>query len=393
MLRTDRKRRGDACGDGRPKPARVACALFSVALSFLPEFAVAQESEALEFRPCDGCAIEVSPLAVLGVTDQVAFAAPMDDGRIAVVQAYDRLRFSVLDAGGAVVRHVGRAGEGPGEYADVTWLEVQGDLVHVVDGSRRQVTVLDAASDFEVLSTIRLPVPGATGRDMVVLGDSGYVANMMVFTRDRIGYVLHYLDANGKVLQSFDEPGGPVRGMGIVEMRWLRAGNDGTVWSVPMTRYRVDQWAPASGERLRSFERRAEWFPDHDGEGASPRRPDRPPAPVVIGVDVDSSGHVWVMTSVAVAERWEESLIEVGERAHAEMPEYELPADRSIVFDTVVEVIDPATGRVVAARTFDEPLYGLGGGRVFTTSPGDAPFTHRHELWQLRLVVPEEEGR
>lgn len=360
----------------------------AVALLPLPELAVAQEPEALEFRPCDECAIEVSPLAVLGVSDEVAFAAPMDDGRIAVVQAYDRLRFSVLDPGGAVVRHVGRAGEGPGEYADVTWLEVQGDLVHVVDGSRRQVTVLDAASDFSVVSTIRLPVPGATGRDMAVLGDSGYVANMMVFTRDRMGYVLHHLDANGKVLQSFDEPGGPVRGMGIAEMRWLRAGSDGTVWSVPVTRYRVDQWDPASGERLQSFERRADWFPDHEGS-SGPRHPDRPPAPVVIGVDVDPSGHVWVMTSVAVADRWAESLIEAGERAHAEMPEYELPSDRSIVFDTVVEVIDPATGRVVAARTFDEPLYGLGGGRVFTTSPGDAPFAHRHELWQLRLMVPE----
>lgn len=62
--------------------------------------------------------------------------------------------------------------------------------------------------------------------------------------------------------------------MGIAEMRWLRADNDGTVWSVPMTRYRVDQREPASGKRLRSFERRAEWFPDHEGSG--PRHPDRP---------------------------------------------------------------------------------------------------------------------
>lgn len=368
---------------------RLAALGASLALLLVPGTSAGQVEKVLDFRPCERCTIEKSADAVLGVEEQIATVVRMSDGRLAVVLAYDRFQFAVLDSAGAVLQHFGRLGEGPGEYADVTWLEAEGDFVHVVDGPRRQVTVLDAGRDFGVLRTV--PLPGASGRDMAVLGDSAYVANLMIFTPERMGYALHLLDGAGNVLQSFDEPGGPVRGMGAAQLRWVRAGLDGTVWSAPMTRYRIDQWDPVAGKRLRSLVRRADWFPDHEGFG--PLQPDRPRLPVVVGVDPDSAGYVWVMTNVAVADRWTESLVKVEERAHPEMPEYELPADQSIAFDTVVEVIDPATGRIVAARTFDERLYGLQGGRAFTTSPGDAPFTYRHQMWRLRLVIPEGTGR
>lgn len=343
----------------------------------------AQTQTVLEYSPCSSCAIKVTADVVLEDAAYAEDIRRMADGRILFVSNYDATGFRVYAGDGVLVRRVGRSGEGPGEYRYIRWTIPWGDRIHVFDAARR-LTVLDAA--FDVVRTRQLP--GSPHWDAAMLDDSTYVVNMVVPTRDRIGYALHVMDGQGEVLRSFDELrygyGSP--GSEVDMSRNLWVSQDGTILAAHYSRYRIDQWDPATGQQVRSLVRDADWFPDHL---RSPRAdPDEPALPTISSVAEDDRGRLWVAITVA-SQDWADKLVETPDDAHPELGDYSFPDDRDAIYDTVLEVIDPVAGKVIATATFDMALRLVDAERA-TSVVNTSSLAPSRQMWRLDLKLPGE---
>lgn len=341
--------------------------------------ATAQVNLVLDHSPCRACTIKSTRDIVLDDAGAGSDLRRMADGRTVLASAYDGAGFMVYPATGGSAERVGRAGEGPGEYRYVRWVRPHGRQLHVFDGQARRLTVLDSSLD--VVRTLVLP--GIPHWDAAVLDDSTYVVNMVVPTQDRIGYALHTVNGRGKAVRSFDELSGGygTPGSDVKLMRNVGRGRDGTVWSAHYSKYQVDLWNPATGGKLRSLVRNAEWFPEH--VQGSRTNPEEAALPRIIGVAEDERGRLWIMISVA-SDGWPAGLVKTADDAHPELGEYTLPNDLDNVFDTVVEVIDPVAGRVIASATFDEAFLFVGAGWAASREDG-ASLAPRLQIWRLTL--------
>ena len=336
---------------------------------------VAQEEIAIPDDPAPPCVIEHMPAgpelgggAVAALDDTWPSYVPeielLPEGRIAMAESFSD-RFFVASRDGSGGHWVGRGGEGPGEYSFVRWVMPAGERLHVFDPMLMRRTVLDATT-FDVVHTNPLEPIQFLG-DAQMLDDSSYVINGAIYTRDRAGYVLHLFNGEGEVVRSFDEipvaiPGEePIRG----DRRLLAPARGGGVWSGWGSEYRLDLWDAASGTRRRSLVRNASWFRPHNGWGGE-WHPDRPDNPVIADIMEDSEDRLWVLVLVA-SDRWSECWVREPPSVHPEAPEY-TPRPGCPRFARRLEVLDPETGRVLAAQTLPPDLWlrRLTGGEAFS---------------------------
>lgn len=329
----------------------------------------AQDVTVLREDPDLPCEIDLTPGPVFeggGWDDEnwVSNAYDLEvlpDGRLAITEQLWPERFLVAVPDIAGGSWVGRGGEGPGEYRWIRWVRAHGDRLHVFDHLNRRRTVLDA-TDYEVVHTNPLP-PGSLQNDAVVFDDSSYVINATIFTPEQVGYVLHLLNGEGEVLRSFDEipfgvPDAPSEFRSITP-----AARAGEIWSVSPDEYRIVLWDAATGTRLRSLVRDVAWFPPHAPE--EELHPARPGSPGIRYFTRDSGDRLWVMVSVASAERWEDCLVRTAPGAHSEAGDY-MPLENCSLYDQRIEVLDPAAGRVLAVATFTDGFGTVDGGLLIS---------------------------
>jgi hypothetical protein len=124
---------------------------------------------------------------------------------------------------------------------------------------------------------------------------------------------------------------------------------DGTLWTT--TRYgpwRLKHW-DAAGRLLGVVEPAANWLVDSIAARRSwYPKPDQAPPPVIRAIWFDAAGRLWVLGEVA-DRHWKEGFIPVDSTEPA--GKYHIEADKYL--DTIVEVRDPTTGRLIAAARFD----------------------------------------
>ena len=355
------------------------CAGLVLALLTAAPVVVAQEEIVIPDDPAPPCFIDffsVGPELSGGTTGALEDTWPslvaeielLPEGRIAMAESFSD-RFFVASRDGSGGRWVGRAGEGPGEYSFVRWVMPSGERLHVFDAILMRRTVLNAVT-FDVVRTNRLgPMPIQFGGDALVLDDSTYIINGEIYTRKRVGYVLHLFNGKGEVVRSLDEipvvmPGeDPIRG----SWRILAPARAGGVWSAWRSEYRLDLWDTASGTRRRSLVRNAPWFPPHNGRGEG-WHPNRPDDPVVADIMEDSESRLWVLLLVA-SDRWSECWVKQPPSPHPEAPEY-MPRPGCPLYEERLEVLDPEAGRVLAAQTLPPNfrLRRLTAGEAFSVS-------------------------
>lgn len=335
-------------------------------------------------------AVEISPGSVLapqGIEDDwVASFGDIDvmkDGRVLIAEMFSD-RFLIVSPGGKEARWVGRGGAGPGEYGFVRLVRSDGDRIHVFDQTNARRTVLD--EDLNVVHSN--PMFVQLQFDGVILGDSAYVVNGTLNTPDQIGYVLHLFDAEGGAMRSFDElpgaygvPGGPI----APKDRWLATDRAGRVWSARRQEYRIDLWNPWTGIRELSLVRMADWFPARlDAAEAEPWGPDTPGQPWVSDIAADADGRLWLAVSVASPE-WAECFGESPESGAAEYIE------GCVLFDTLVEVIDPVAGRVLASTRLPHHFWSIWEGLGLSGGYDEFGFP-TFQLWNLQLNETNHEG-
>lgn len=351
----------------------------TVCILLVPGVVYAQEdAQILREDICSTCRIALSRVAVLGTDSgppgmgaDFVLGRSQATGRYWYASNVSSGEILVFERDGSFAGSVGRRGEGPGEFRWINQIIPSGQHVHVVDAANLRWTVL--LHDLTVRSTQRLIRPPF---ESTVLYDSLLVVSMQVPTRELAGHPLHVFRLNRGLERSFGAPAAGYRAdLGVTGLRHVSAAPGRGFWAAHITQYRLEKW-DVEGSLLAAYRREADWFsPHHQGMKADP---DTPPAPWLAAVHEDDAGLLWVLVLIA-DEEWYTGLVPSGDGTFWWAP------DRTDFLDTMIEVVDPTTGSVLATYRWDYAARGFVDGShlaVYRESPVGVP---RVEIWRVAL--------
>jgi hypothetical protein len=319
-----------------------------------------------ESPDCDSCRAGLSPVVRLGSLDDPAGFGPVvqiarnSRSEYVVSSATFDGELLVYGEDGSFLHTVGRRGEGPGEFRRMQLLDFDAhDSLHAVETSGPRHSVF--APDFSFARSVQMQTRTMAMR----IEESGAVFAVAPAMTDSGSYALQRISPDGTGLAAFDsiEPG--ARGPAAMG-RNITVDPAGRRWSVGMADYRVKQWGEDGG-LIRIFEARREWIPESIPMRLE--RDQRPPGQMA-GLEADERGLLWVFAAVPDADWAPPS---PGTR----------PSPKTM-YDTVVEVIDPAEGTLLARSTFDDLVIPFATGFAYSMveeSSGDL----RVQIWRLDL--------
>ena len=268
----------------------------------------------------------------------------------------------IFDSAGRFMRALGPSGAGRSSFGGVSFMgQVPGDSMLVVDGlNRRAVTVSPTLAVTRVISA---PFSSCSGVAVARWPDR-VVCNAVVPTEQSIGLPLHLVSMASdsmRVLRSFGpEDGQLLPGKSSRLSGRLADDHHGFVWMAETHQYRLTKWSPDGALSL-TLRRAPEWFKGLNEHGLG--GPTAPPDPSISGLWVDGDGFVWVVISRA-SSGWRSGWPAEAQRTR-EIRSTEIRRER--MFESVVEVIDPRHGRIVARTILDAWVVGVfGDGRVAT---------------------------
>ena len=301
-------------------------------------------------------------------------------GRYLVTSPQSRGIIKVFDHDGRYLRTFGVNGSGPGEYAGpVGFTQDAPGLFTVFDAFQMRATQL--TDNFEVVNTTLTQTPPQGGA-YVRLGDGKLFAAFVSRDMRLFGYPLHLLSPDGtKIIRSFgEEPDEEIRYGNTLSLARVisQVAPDGTVWSAPVNRYLLQQWNQG-GELVSTIERSVDWFPPWESQGIA--REVRP-KPVVVAVDQDVEGRLWIYLQVADLNWQPMPPARTTPGGHT----YTSDAQRNALFDTMVEVIDPASQEVLASARLEESPIGLAAPGILYSYTEDEFGHPRYILRRVRLV-------
>ncbi|MGH7751334.1 MAG: 6-bladed beta-propeller [Gemmatimonadales bacterium] len=343
----------------------------------------AQRAVEIPDRPtCPRCRIELRPVATLReLPDSVLF----DDGWARVERdsrgrfyAVDRSRTSiaVFDSAGRFLRRIGRGGDGPGEFR---WIYVvamaAGDTLHVPDSRHRRETTLSPS--YRVVRSRSFP---SVVYEMVPLPGGTSVTNVVSGSRELAGLPLQIVDTGGKVLRAFGNDQSAYRA-DIEPSVWrrslaVRGARD--LFAARRQEYVIELW-DLMGTKRGEWVRRADWFepwlvPESLRDREQPR-------PILTAVRAAPDGLLWVMVAVGDG-RYREAIAESDQIPHGIGR-----GNRNRYYDTIVEVLDLRSARVLARQRFDNLLHGFFGSGLTAATP-EADGDQTIEIYTMQLDQP-----
>jgi len=336
---------------------------------------------------CPRCRIDLTRVVTLGTRDDAGsipskpFSIARDSQHRYYVVAVERPGPTfVYDSGGHFLRRLGGEGEGPGEFVRPRLVLIApGDTILVFDEALGRETVFSPSH--QVIRTA--PVPQALWSG-VVLQDGTIALNADVRDRERIGLPIHAFDRVGNYLRSFgsDKPL-VVPSQLSLNLRWLAPANlPDMLWVAPEAhRYVIELWG-IDGRKRKALERKPPWFRPYEAFWSV--TPDAAPAPLISGLWQDRRGYVWVVLRVPDV-NWKRGL---GRPVRIEGQRVFPVDDPDAVYDTVIEVIDPARGRVVAYQRFPQRLELVVAKQELARLWADDDGWFHAEIWRVSLSEP-----
>jgi hypothetical protein len=226
-------------------------------------------------------------------------------------------------------------------------------------------------------------------RGGLVLPNGAVLVNAVSSTAERARYALHLLNPGDDRVMSMDRSDIRLLTSGnSYELKRYPAPRDRTsFWSLHGTDYRIDLWN-TSGRLIESLQRDAPWFEKRTMRSSAHRTP--PPSDLR-GLAADSDGLLWVLLSVADSE-W------VG---------YDFPSEAPVergsypgrnrhledgVYDSVLEVVDPGLGAVIARARYDEYYSGFAGPKVVIHYDGSSNNAGAYTVLRLSLTRAGKAG-
>ena len=325
-----------------------------VALLAVPAPARAQEVVPIS-TDLPQCAVRLDEAVILGSIDDPgtiglhSWITRLASGDFVVATLENDAEMLVYDAEGRYRESFGRSGEGPGEFLapGMGRLRPSPDGgVLILDSGTRRITSLSATR--ELLGTTQIGdlmginfLPSTSGQGFIIGGWGGAADGVP-------GGVTRMIDGDGAAVAEADA---------VPWERWMvqffffpmTTDAEGRVWRARPTEYALEAWDPDGSTVQVRLEGSPEWFTPGP---PLPGYPLEAPGPSVIGSLGYAEGLLWVGTTVADSE-WAEVADEV-------VPGVGLDGNK--LMDTVLEVIDPGTGALVARTVHDELLSRTGDG-------------------------------
>jgi hypothetical protein len=245
----------------------------------------------------------------------------------------------------------------------------RGDSLLVFDPSSRRLSVLSPV--FELVRTTPLPAYASAA---VHFADGSVVINASIMSKDLAGVPLHHVSASGAIRRSFGSDKSEARPeLALATSRRLAPAGQGAFWSAHATRYTIERW-DTTGALRATLEVPTPWFAPW-----RERKDGDPPKPTIIDLQLDNQGLLWVLLSVADARHKPPARSVAGTPARI---------DRDAEFDSVLEVIDPATAQVITSTRMEESMRGFGCAGVVFSSSEDSEGYPLVRLWSVALARP-----
>ncbi len=344
--------------NARPLSHCVAASL-CVALAAVPSRGNGQQTVHIrEPASCAGCQIRLELSVTLDGGRSADVGEPLtmgrlSDGRWLLNTMTVANAIAVFDSIGTHRRTIGRPGGGPGEFRIVGKFRVdRTDTVRVFDIGQRRMTILSPS--LQVVSS--RPVEVLRTGDLEVLPDGRIITAQNIPNVSRAGLPLHLVGIDGKIARSFGAENPEYRREDS-QLMWRTiapAGGD-RVWAAHLAKYVLELW-DFEGRKLRELVRDVPWFEPQNHFGFRNDDPGARPTPGILDLRMDSSGNLWVVVLVA-DENWKSGLGNVrgmyGRQTRG-------VSDENAYYDSIIDVIDPATGRLIASQRFDQRLQWVG---------------------------------
>lgn len=328
--------------------ACVVCTGTLVVCAGIPRPAVAQSLLAIADEAGE-CAVQLREVLRLGDPGDPGTIGSRPEitrtaaGEYIVASVENRGKLLVFDSNGAFLEALGGNGDGPGEY------RVPGRIRPGTDGSLRILDLVNrrithVSSEGGLLGTT--DIRSLHGLDFATLaaGERHAVSGFGQID-DRLSATTEIVDSDGVRLASLGAV--PVASWAVNFFRApVALDEQGRVWTTRAGEYAFEAWDPgrAAGPIAR-LAGEPDWF---DPGPPQPGAPVSAPAPsIVISLRVDR-GLLWAGTWVADGNR------------EADAVSAPSPLDLDRLLDTVLDVIDPATGALIARTRRDEALRGSG---------------------------------
>lgn len=315
---------------------------------------------------CSTCTAELVPVVQLGSLDDPAGFAPViqlaknsDSLYVVSSTTFDGELF-VYGEDGQFLRTVGRRGEGPGEFRRTQLVAFDSqDSLHAIEAGGPRHSVF--APDLSFVRTVEMQTRTLGMR----IEDSGTVFAVAPKQSGDLSFALQVLLPDGSPLHAFDPIDPEASGQAAMG-RNITVDTHGQRWSVGMAEYRLKQW-DEDGRLVRVLEASRDWIPETIPMRLE--RDQRPPAQIT-GLEADGDGLLWVFAAVPDA-NWAP-------------PEPGTRPSPATMYDTLVEVLDPTTGNLLARSTFDQLVLPFGRGSAYSMleeSSGDL----RVQVWEMRV--------
>lgn len=301
----------------------------------------------LETGACTECSIDLVEVARLGADADSAsirpdvsvwpcMVAPFPNQTWAVSGLVGGGQIGIYGSEGAMLHTIGRSGQGPGEYGTDLHIVVESDEIALVaDNSYQRLTTL---REGEAVGTVRLPrriqsLALLEGGQLLVHGrPSGLEGD----SEDRFSLV----DRDAGEVRSF---GGVATDLADLDQWVVSSGAHGGFWVASGWKYELHRWAHPDSLEYTLVRDGVDWFP-LDNAPSDEMYVSEPPPSWLTHVWESSDGLLWTF-SLVPDEDWAPG-----------PPERPNPAWNERVLDTMVEVIETATDRVLAQLRFENTL-------------------------------------
>lgn len=364
------------------------CRIVLIGLLFaIPQAATAQPSIVVRGTSgCRGCEIVVTRGVTLGSTDgpgiieHIETRAARDSRGRFILKANYPSTLSVFAPDGRFLRSLGRAGGGPGEFRGIGSVFVlPGDSLVVFDWESSRYSIFSPQHVYVSSG----PLPLTPELSSLALRSGKFVFNHTLFSPNEIGQPLHLVNREGVRERSFGSPTGVYRpDVPFLMSRAIASSKSGLVWSALRTEYRIDLVNPETGSVDRTIRREVSWFPP--GMRPEPRTgtPSLEPTPFIFDIREDEAGRLWVLIAVADPE-WRSAI-----QAPAAGDRHGTVTDEQRYRDSFIEVLDPASGRLLATVRLPQHIKQFVDDNLIGTVLEDADGTPRFFTWQLQFRTP-----
>lgn len=248
---------------------------------------------------CAACQVILTDVVVLGSPDDTtdlffdARVTSLGDSGWMVAPTADGAGIAFYSSQGKAIGRVGRRGEGPGEFALISFTVLGRDgVITVFDPFRRRATEL--RRDGRVERTFALD--HAARNPPVALEAGGFLVATAIPTSERAGMPLHLIDSSGAVRFSFGSetvPDGIVDGR-LID-RAVRLAGDSVLWAAHRVNPLLEKWS-LSGDLLDSVSYEVDWFPRQGPQASLTGRVRS--VPLVSDFVIDSAGRILFLAQV-----------------------------------------------------------------------------------------------